>query len=148
MKTLVTYYSKTGNTKEVAKQIAKELNADIDEIVDKTNRDGFINYIKSGFHALRKKLTKITTKKDPSNYHLVIIGTPIWAGREAPAVRTYMKENNLKKVAFFCTAGGKQSLAFKNMEELSQKPLAKLEIKAKQIPKSTEIIKKFCAYLK
>ncbi len=35
MKTLVVYYSKTGNTKYVAKKIAENLDAELSEITDK-----------------------------------------------------------------------------------------------------------------
>jgi len=148
MKTLVAYYSRTGNTNKIAKQIAKELKTDIDEIKDKTNRKGFLNLIKAGFHAISRKETKIKTKKDPSKYDLVIIGTPVWAGRETPAVRTYLKNNKFNKVAFFCTCGSKQGKSFRNMQRLSKKPLAKLKIKEKQVPGSKNQVKKFCVYLK
>ena len=147
-KTLVAYYSRTGSTKKVALEIAKNLNADTDEIIDLKDRSGIKGWFVSGFDAFRSQSTEIKTKKDSSEYDLVIIGTPIWAGRETPAVRTYMLKNKFKKVAFFCTAGNKQSLAFKNMEKLSKKPLAVLEIKEKQIPMSNETIKKFCVYLR
>ncbi len=148
MKTLVAYYSRTGNTKKIAEQIAKELKADIDEIKDNTNRDGLLNLAKSIFHAIARKETKIKTKKDPSKYDLVIIGTPVWAGRETPAVRTYLRKNKFKKAAFFCTCGSRQGKSFRNMQRLSKKPLAKLKIKEKQIPESEHLIKKFCVYLK
>jgi len=53
MKILITFYSKTGHTKRVATDLAKELNAmptgrqaDIDEIVDLKNRNGFLGKIK------------------------------------------------------------------------------------------------------
>ncbi|MBD3355247.1 flavodoxin [Candidatus Woesearchaeota archaeon] len=148
MKTLVVYYSRTGNTKKVAEDIAKELKADVDEIKDKAKREGFFNYFKSGYHAARKKLTEIGTAKDPFKYDLVIIGTPVWSWTVTPAVRTYMDKNEFKKVAFFCTCGGQKGKTFEEMEKLSKKPLAKLEIKEKQIPKSEHLIKKFCVYLR
>jgi len=48
MKTLVAYYSRTGNTKKVAVEIAKNLKADIDEIIDKKDRSGMIGWIIGG----------------------------------------------------------------------------------------------------
>jgi len=51
-------------------------------------------------------LTEIAqTTKVPDDYDLVIIGTPIWAWKPTPAIRTYISQNNLagKKVALFYT---------------------------------------------
>ncbi|MFH2027554.1 MAG: hypothetical protein ABIJ08_00305 [Nanoarchaeota archaeon] len=89
MKTLITYYSRTGTTRKVANEIAVQLGCDTDEIIDKTKRSGPLGYITSGRDAMKKSLTEIETKKDPSQYDLVIIGTPIWAWTMAPAIRTY-----------------------------------------------------------
>jgi len=55
MKALVVYYSRTGNTKFVAEKIAQELGADIEEVIDKKNRFGLINYLRAGGDALRRK---------------------------------------------------------------------------------------------
>ena len=148
MKTLIVYYSRTGNTKNIAEKIAKELNADIDEIKEDINRKGFLNYLRSGYQAARKKIIEIKSAKDPSKYELVIIGTPVWSWTVTPAVRTYLNKNKFNKVAFFCTCGGQKGKTFEEMEKLSKKPLAKLEIKEKQILKSEHLIKKFCVYLK
>lgn len=60
MKTLVVFYSRTGNTKKMAKILAKELHADIDEIVDLKNRKGILGYIFSGRDAMKQLKTKIT----------------------------------------------------------------------------------------
>jgi hypothetical protein len=37
-----------------------------------------------------------------------VVGTPIWNGRPSPAIRTYLRKNDLsrKKVALFCTLDG------------------------------------------
>ncbi len=88
MKTLVVYYSRTGTTKKAAEIAAKELNADMEEIVDEIKRKGILGYIKSGSHALRKKLTKIEKlEKDAKDYDLIIIGSPVWANNMPPAIR-------------------------------------------------------------
>ena len=44
------------------------------------NRAGIIGYLFAGRDAVRKKLTKLKPLKfNPTDYDLVIIGTPIWA---------------------------------------------------------------------
>lgn len=53
---------------------------------------------------------------------MIIIGTPIWAGKITPAVRTYFTKYDLtdKKIAFFTTQGGDESLeAITKMEEIT-----------------------------
>lgn len=109
MKTLVVYYSRTGNHKVIGEAIAKMLSADIDEIIDKKKRTGRINWMRAGRDSLSEKETNIQFEKNPSDYDLIVIGSPIWAGRPTPAIRTYLSQNNLsgKKVAFFVCSGGK-----------------------------------------
>jgi len=109
MKTLVVYYSRTGKTKFVAEKVATELKADIEEVVDLKNRSGRIGFLKAGYDATRDNETKIReTEKSPSDFDLIIIGTPIWNSRPASAIRTYLKKKDLseKKVAIFCTNEG------------------------------------------
>jgi flavodoxin len=106
MKTLITFYSRTGNTKKMGELIAKNLQCDIDEIIDHTDRSGIKGWIMGGHDAVKKLLTKISFIKNPADYDLVIIGTPIWAWNATPAVRTYLTDNKnkIKKVAFFTTS--------------------------------------------
>lgn len=108
-KSLVVYYSKTGHTEKIAKDIASGLNADIEKIIDKKKRTGFFGFIFGGRDAMKKRLTDIEpVKKNPANYNLVILGTPVWAGNITPAVRTYIHMNKakLKKTAFIISSGG------------------------------------------
>lgn len=86
---LIVYYSHSGHTKAVAETLAKELNADTDEIIDTTNRSGIFGMIRSGFDVLFRQTPPIQTKQDPSNYNLIILATPVWAGTMVPALRTY-----------------------------------------------------------
>lgn len=90
----------------MAETIAAELGSDIEEIVDLKNREGKLNYLSAAGDASRGKETKIgPLSRVPSDYDLIIIGTPIWAWSPTPAIRTYVKNNNLsgKKVALFFT---------------------------------------------
>ena len=153
MKTLVVYYSRTGTTKKVAQDISKILKCDKEEIQDIKSRKGVIGYLISGREAMTKKLAEIKeTKKDPSKYDLVIIGTPVWAYNMSSPVRTYITKNKFKKIAFFCTMGGSgDKPTFKKMEELcNKKPKATLTLKTKEVMdnKHIEKLKEFLKSLK
>jgi flavodoxin len=114
LKSLVVYYSRTGNARFVAETIAAEMGADVEEIIDQKKRSGPIGFLTGGSDARRGKETIIlpTTKK-PSEYDLIVVGTPVWASRPSPAIVTYLKKNDLsgKKVALFFTRGGKKPTA-------------------------------------
>jgi flavodoxin len=106
MKSLVVYYTRTGNAKFVAETIAAELGSDIEEIVDQKKRAGPLGWVSAGRDSTQEKEAQIVpTKLSPQNYDLIIIGTPIWAWRPTPAIRTYLKQNDLsgKKIALFFT---------------------------------------------
>ena len=109
MKTLIVYYSRTGNTRMIADTISESLKCDIEEIIDKDKRSGMIGYLKSGYHAARSHISPIEDSKyDLSKYDLLILGTPVWAGKMAVPVRAYLEKNKDKipKLACFCTSGG------------------------------------------
>ncbi len=123
MKTLVVFYSRSGNTKKIAEKISDKMKSDIEELIDIKNRKGLFGWFSAVRDARSKKLTTINViKNDPAKYGLVIIGTPIWAGLMAPAVRTYINQNKakFKNVAFFCTYIGSGDLkAFNDMEDFT-----------------------------
>jgi flavodoxin len=109
MKTLVIYYTRTGNTKFAAETIAAELGADIEEVVDLKNRQGKLNWLLAGRDAMRGSETNIAqTRRTPTDYDLIIIATPVWAGNPTPAIKTYINKNNFsgKKVALFFSDSG------------------------------------------
>jgi len=107
-KVLVVYYSKTGNTERVAKDVASALHADIEKLVDTKNRNGFWAFFASGRDAMKKRKTELgPLEKDPADYDLVVLGTPVWAGNITPAIRTYLDTNRdkLKNTAYIVTSG-------------------------------------------
>ncbi|HTY13601.1 MAG TPA: flavodoxin [Candidatus Omnitrophota bacterium] len=156
MKALVAFYSRTGNTKKAAEAIAKELGADLEEIIDHNKRSGIIGWLYAGRDAMKRMLTAIDKpKKDPAAYDLVILGSPLWAFRSyAPAVRTYMTENRgaFKKVAFFLTKGGSAGdKAIADMKETCGKhPITVLELLEKEVKSGSmaDKIGPFCRSLK
>jgi flavodoxin len=107
MKSLVVYYTRSGNAKFVAESIAKELGSDIEEIVDLKKRQGKLAYFEAGTDANRGKETKIAPAKlSPADYDIIVVGGPVWAGNPTLAIRTYIHKNNGlagRKVALFFT---------------------------------------------
>jgi len=94
METLVVYYSRTGNTQFVAEKIAENLGVETCEVMDKKNRKGKLNFLKSGYESIREKLTEIEVNKKIDDYDFVIIGSPVWAGKIPPAIRTFLLKND------------------------------------------------------
>lgn len=134
MKSLVVYYSRTGNTRFVAEKIAEKLNADVEELIDKKKRSGIIGWLGAGKDATRKKETAIVQTKYPtSDYDLIILGNPVWNKRLPPAMRTYLNRNDISenKIALFNTNGSDENEnTFSTMMELAknQTPIAQLVV--------------------
>ena len=134
MKRLVTYYSRTGTTKRIGEEIATALGADLDEILDQKSRKGIIGWLRAGRDSQTYKMTEIKVQKNPNDYDMIIIGTPIWANNLTPPVRTYLTQYPLKgkKVAFFTTQGGDEPIdALAEMKErvVESEIIATLSIK-------------------
>jgi menaquinone-dependent protoporphyrinogen IX oxidase len=94
-----------------------------------------------------KKDIKISFKKDPSKYDLVVIGSPVWAFHIPPFTKAYLKKNKFNKVAFFCTYSLMSAFLFPQMRKYSKKPLAKLKVHMTQLNNSDGRIKAFCTKL-
>lgn len=114
-KTLVVYYSATGNTEAVAQKIANNLGADVFEIVpaqeyssadlDWTDSNSRVTREYED-ESLRNTELVSTTVENWESYDTVIIGYPIWWGIAAWPVDTFVKENDFtgKTVISFCTS--------------------------------------------
>jgi len=137
MRILVAYYSRTGFTRKAAHAIADTIGAEVEEITDGKDRSGALGYMKGGKDAMMKATTDIAgADRDPSDYDLVIIGTPVWAWNMTPAARTYIKakRDGFKGVAFFCTYGGSPGKTLEGMEALAgMKPVATLGLTSSEV---------------
>ncbi|WP_051624313.1 flavodoxin family protein [Clostridium akagii] len=147
-KILVVFYSKTSTTKKVAECISRELNCDIEEIVDLKKRTGIIGYVKCLVDALLKRKTPIKACiYDPENYDIVVLGSPVWASHITPALKAYITKNNskFKKIAYFCTQLSNCYKSFKISDEIERfsrnKPIGRLKVSREDI-KNKEFLKK------
>lgn len=114
-KTLVVYYSASGNTERVAKDIAEAAGADLFEIVptevytsddlDWTNSDSRVSR-EHDDESLRDVPLTTTEVPDWDSYDTVFIGYPIWWGIAAWPVDTFVKNNDFtgKTVIPFATS--------------------------------------------
>ena len=91
MKTLIIYYSYTGNTKKIAEALCAEDPADIAEIRD-VKRPGKIKaYVAGCFAAMRGKCGRIEPLGvDMAGYERLVLLSPIWASNPPPAVNTVL----------------------------------------------------------
>ena len=106
-KTLLLYYSKTGNTQAACEALQKALGADIQEIKDLNSRDTKFGAIGGMLKTLLGMHTAIEPKKvDLSPYTTVIISAPIWAAKFGLAMRTFVETNRFdgKNIIIFITA--------------------------------------------
>ncbi len=138
MKALVVFYSRSGNTRRVAEAIASAMEAPMEELHDLRSRAGLIGWLRAGFDASRGAATMIApTREDTTDYDLIIIGTPVWAGRMTPAVRTYLlqERERLEKVAFFASCdSGNADAAFAEMRELIERePYATVAVTSAEV---------------
>lgn len=109
---LCIYYSRTGNTKRVMETIAKEMDAELLALTDGVERSGLRGWLRSGMDAMRKDCPDVLpfeTERKLENYRLVIVGTPVWAGRCSSVVRSFLKQHGkeLDRVAYVLTRGSR-----------------------------------------
>ena len=108
---LCIYFSRSGNTRAAAEQIAAALDAELAEITDAQDRSGLKGYFRSGLDAMRRTVQPIDplqTERPLTDYRLVILASPVWAGRCASPVRALLKEHGgeLPRVGYVLTRAG------------------------------------------
>lgn len=110
-KILIAYFSYEGHTRGIAEKIQRITGGDLFEIrpeqaystdYDTTERQA-LREVKNGFHPVLAE-----QPQDMAQYDTVFIGTPNWFNKIAPAVASFLAENDFsgKTVVPFCTHGG------------------------------------------
>ncbi|WP_405267399.1 flavodoxin family protein [Methanobrevibacter sp.] len=153
MKILIVYYSRTDVTKGIANKIQSILNCDIEEITDDGKYDGKLGFLKGGMNATMGRASDINPiSKDPADYDLVIVGTPVWSSNMATPIFTYLIQNKdkINKMASFCTCmGGGYDKALEKMAEVSGKQqISTMFLTSKDIDNPSEKIDTFINEIK
>lgn len=107
---LCLYYSRTGKTRAVMQDMALALDAELVEITDGIDRSGALGFFMCGIDAMRRgthKTQPYKTERELEDYKLVVLGTPIWAGRCSSVMRGFLKRHGLelRNVAYVLTRG-------------------------------------------
>ena len=139
MRTLVTYFSRTGQTSRLAREIAKRCDADLDPICSVEPVDSRWGQVRCAWHDLTRAAPPIQKpRRNPANYDLVIIGAPVFRFGVAPPVRSYVRQfaDRFKQVAFFCGEGGAgDTRVFAELSALcGKRPVATFAVVRKHLP--------------
>lgn len=123
MDKLVVYFSYTGNTKMIANKIKEKLNCDSLEITTvipySEDYETVVNDEQNS--EASEFLPEIQgINIDLSRYNEIILGTPVWWYRPAPAIRTFLTQNDLsgKTIKPFATNAGWLGRTFKEIKSL------------------------------
>ena len=130
---LIVYFTYTNNTKIIAEMIRKKLNCNIveiktvvpysidyDTVVNDEHNSEASNYL--------PKIEEINV--DLSKYDEIILGTPVWWYRPAPAIRTFLTQYDLagKIIKPFATNAGWLGHTFKEIKELCRESVVEKEM--------------------
>ncbi len=112
MKTLIAYYSLSGNTKKVAKKLESMLDADIIEIKGKKNYGSYMKAVElAGKEFESGELPECTTKVDNlREYDRLLVGFPLWYSKAPMLVVSFLTSLDLEGIEVypFCTSGSQQ----------------------------------------
>ena len=155
-KTLVAYFSATGNTKNVAEKISEVIDCDTFEIIPtQPYTDDDLNYNEDNSRTSiemndKDSRPEISNRvENMADYDVVFIGYPIWWGEAPRIINTFVESYDLenKTIIPFCTSGGSGiGDSSKNLEMLS--PANWLEGKRFSGNASSEDIKSWLEDLK
>lgn len=123
MKTLIVYYSYTGNTKKIANAIKNNLNCDILEVTPKIPFSNDYDEVVAEYqnNSIKDKYIEINDIGiDLKEYDKIIIGSPVWWYTICPVITSFLKKYDLsgKKIYPFATNAGWLGKTFKDIETL------------------------------
>ncbi len=131
MKSLVAYYSLTGNTKLVAQVITEALNATAVEITEtKPRKIRPLVYLIGGFQAAMNRGSKTNPiNVDLKQYERIFIGSPIWNSRPVPAINSFIYQTDFEGrhvIPFFTMGGDNADKALANITPKIEKNQGKV----------------------
>lgn len=99
------YFTRTGRSLEIAKQLAKRYHTTERKIEDHKNWSGNINFIKAAFMSLREKTIQIEYIEPDRNDEIIVV-FPLWADTLPPAIRTFVEKVGKNHIIAVVTSSG------------------------------------------
>lgn len=160
MKSAVVYYSLEGSTKHAAEQVAKNLNADLIELVCENpypteGRARLLRGSKDAMTGAKPALRPYAF--DSTAYDLVVVAGPIWCGKMAAPLNTFKRDHGAElagtRVAGIVVSGApKESYADAVRKLLGRDAdMPVLHLTTKQVADDAELdarVKEFCAAMR
>lgn len=124
MKSVVIYYSLTGNTNLVSRMIADRIGADMIRLTPENEIPsyGCSKYLLGGKSVIFNQKPKLLNEDiNLDGYDTLIIGTPIWAGSFTPPINTLLSGSAIKDRDIFLfstqSPGSSARRCFTKMEQ-------------------------------
>lgn len=105
MKTLIIYYSRSGETEKIAEYIAKKLNCESVRLKTAEKYNGVFGYIKACFACIPGKkfnLLPLNTNSGIEEYERIFICAPVWVEGVCPVVKQFAVDYKNKITAELC----------------------------------------------
>jgi flavodoxin len=110
MKTCIIYHSYSGNTRSVAERVSAACEGTLIEVISHEYSSRLTAYTIGCYRAMKGMSDPIEPVTiDVSSCDLIVIGTPVWAGRATPAINAAVAALagcEGKSAVIFATCGG------------------------------------------
>jgi len=109
MKTRIIYHSYSGNTRSVAEKVRDACGGELIEVVSKEYSSKITAYTLGCYRAMKGMSDPIEPKTiDVAADDVIVIGTPVWAGKATPAINAAvaaLEGCKGKKAVIYATCG-------------------------------------------
>ncbi len=95
--TFIYYFTRTGDSKKIAEEIAAQTGGKIREITDKKNWNGILGFIKCILYLAGQKKVQAIYEK-PQDTDTIYLCFPVWASVVPPTVCSFLEEIGRERV--------------------------------------------------
>ncbi|MFK7837430.1 MAG: flavodoxin family protein [Sulfitobacter sp.] len=108
MATAIIYYSRSGHSKRLAERLAREMNAELLEIVAPAYAGRLYGYARAGFDSLRqRKAGRPPPLPSLAEFDRIVLCGPVWTSYPAVPLRDLLRSGAIQpaSVSLFLTSG-------------------------------------------
>ena len=120
---LCIYYSRTGTPRRPWRRLPPPWTRSWRSCGTNADRSGWRGWLRCGLDAMRKDtrpVAPLETARPLGDYRLVILGTPVWAGRSSAVMRSFLKDRGgeIRNAAYVLTrsSGSQYQEVYRQMD--------------------------------